>query len=143
MPQEASRTPTMLKKKAQLPPIPNEQISQNKQFKINERKMIITVDLPNGDKKSICGFDKDAKVSTLKNEITNQYDIDFEKHDLYYNYLTLNKLMDDKKLSDFIDFVDYSTVKAREKSKNHHFIFYHFILNHILMKSQYYVVGTE
>jgi hypothetical protein len=105
--------------------------------------MELIVRLSNGDKKSIYVIDEYSKVSTLKNEITNQYDIDFEKHDLYYNYLTLNKLMDDKKLSNFIDFVDYSTVKAREKSKNHHFIFYHFILNHILMKSQYYVVGTE
>ena len=88
--------------------------------------MEIIVELPSGNNKSVYGLDKDDKVRTLKNEIINRFDIDFQKHCLYFNFLTLNELMDDKKLID-VGIINYSIVKVREKSKNLNFFFTIFI----------------
>ena len=89
--------------------------------------MEIIVELPNGDKKSIKYLNKDDKVSKLRNEIKNQFDIDFQNHGLYFYLYTLNETMDDTKLGD-IGFENDSIVLVRQISKNLGF-FYIIIFN--------------
>jgi hypothetical protein len=81
--------------------------------------MELIVHLSNGDKKSIYVIDEYAKVSTLKNEITNQFDVDFEKQRLYFNFSTSSDLyyFDESKLIK-IGTVNFSVVKVRENCKN-------------------------